>query len=427
MISFLTLFLGLVTGVRQVEVSTTGSLESVEIRLDGTRVAHATQAPWSFSVDFGEELEPHELVARSLDARGQEIAHVRQWINLPRPPAEVNLLLERDAGGRAVAASFASQSIVGAKPDYVSVQFDGRPIPIREPRRVVLPVYDPSVPHILTVMIDYRNIRRARYDVAVGGASDGLAKSELTAIPIVTTAPATPAAKDLQDRFQRNDQAILVTAVEHEPAEVFLVRNLVCTEAERVLWSSLFPLDARTKLDPKDNIQIIWPVARQYVDGQISHDLFSNSRDFPGESAGFLFLLTRFDYAGSFDPPRRFADAVAVAGLRAYGSHSRRAVVLAVSAADHDESIYPPAAVRHYLSRLGVPLYVWSLGRRGSSNPAATAWSDFDEISSTSELARAVERLRQDLGRQSIVWLAGQYLPQEVSLKEGSDGLALVQ
>lgn len=427
MISFLTLFLGLVTGVRQVEVSTSVPLESVEILLDGVRVAHARQAPWSISVDFGQELEPHELVARSLDGRGQEIARVRQWINLPRPPAEVNLLLERDAEGHAIAASFASQSIVGAKPDHVSVQFDGRPVPLREPRRAVLPVYDPSVPHILTVMIDYRNIRRARYDLAIGGASDGLAKSELTAIPIVTTGPATPAANDLQDRFQRDGQPIRVTAVEHESAEVFLIRNLVCTEAERVLWSSLFPLDARTKLDPKDNIQIMWPVARQYVDGQISHDLFSDSRDFPGKSAGFLFLLTRLDYTGSFNPPRRFADAVAVAGLRAYGSHSRRAVVLAVSAADHDESIYTPAAVRHYLSRLRVPLYVWSLARRGSSNPVATAWGDFDEISSTSELARAVERLRQDLGRQSIVWLGGQYLPQEVSLKESGDGLALVR
>jgi hypothetical protein len=425
-ISFLTLFLGLVTGVRQVEVSTTGSLQSVEIRLDGTRVAHATQAPWSFSVDFGQELEPHELVARSLDARGQEIAHVRQWINLPRPPAEVSLLLERDAGGRGVAVSFSSQSIVGAKPDHVSVQFDGRPIPIREPRRVVLPVYDPSVPHILSVMIDYRNIRRARYDMAVGGASDGLAKSELTAIPIVTTAPATPAVKDLQDRFQRNGQAISVTAVEHEPAEVFLVRNLSCTEAERVLWSSLFPLDARTKLDSEDITQIMWPVARQYVDGDISHDLFDDSRDFSGKSAGFLFLLTRLDYIGSFDPPRRFADAVAVAGLRAYGSHRRRAVVLAVSAADRDESLHQPAAVRQYLSRLRVPLYVWSLAHRGAQNPAAAVWGVFDEISSTAALERAVERLRQDLARQSIVWLGGQYLPQEISMTENGDRVTLV-
>jgi hypothetical protein len=426
-ISFLTLFLGLVTGVHRVEVSTSGPVESVEILLDGMIVARAAETPWSFSVDFGPALEPHSLVARALDEKGREIAHVRQWINLPRPPAEVNVLLERDSAGRAVAASFASQSIVGAKPDRVAVEFDGRPIAVREPRRATLPVYDPSIPHVLTVTLDYRNRLRARYDIAIGGASDGQAKSDLTAVPIVRAAAATPALSDLQDRFRQDGQSVPVIAVEHEAAEVFLVRNLSCGEAERVLLSSLFPLDARTKLDSKDNIQIMWPVARKYVDGGISNDLFDNSGEFPGRSAGLLFLLTRLDYAGSFDPPRRFADAVAVAGLRAYGTHSRRAVILAVSSVDRDESLYRPAAVRGYLSRLRVPLYVWSLSKPGSANTGAAEWGEFDDISSMPALVRAVEKLRKDLERQSIVWLGGQYLPQEVSMTENGDGLALVR
>jgi hypothetical protein len=37
------------------------------------------------------------------------------------------------------------------------------------------------------------------------------------------------------------------------------------------------------------------------------------------------------------------------------------------------------------------------------------------------------EHLRQDLDRQSIVWIEGHHLPQEIVLAEGEDGMTLVR
>jgi len=116
---------------------------------------------------------------------------------------------------------------------------------------------------------------------------------------------------------------------------------------------------------------------------------------------------------------------VAVAGLRAYGSYSRRAVVLVLGSSGPDQSRYEPGPVRRYLERLRVPLYVWSLVAPGSHPPAAAAWGQAEDASSWPALEQAVGRLRRDLDRQSIVWLEGRHLPQQIELAAGEDGLEL--
>ena len=97
MIAFLTLFLGLIAGVHPVAVSVTAPVSVVEVELDGRTRA----APWTVSVDFGPDLAPHELVARGLDAEGHEVSRTRQWINLPRSAAEVQILILRTEKGTA--------------------------------------------------------------------------------------------------------------------------------------------------------------------------------------------------------------------------------------------------------------------------------------------------------------------------------------
>jgi len=94
MVTFLTLFLWLMTGVHQVEVSVDSSVVSVEIVLDGRKVGVATAPTWSFDCDFGEKPRPHELVAVAFDADGIETGRARQFVNLPRPDAEVEIVLE---------------------------------------------------------------------------------------------------------------------------------------------------------------------------------------------------------------------------------------------------------------------------------------------------------------------------------------------
>ncbi|HEY3202033.1 MAG TPA: hypothetical protein VGL03_00080, partial [Thermoanaerobaculia bacterium] len=107
-------------------------------------------------------------------------------------------------------------------------------------------------------------------------------------------------------------------------------------------------------------------------------------------------------------------------------SYSRRAVVLVLGRTDRDDSRNDPASVRRYLERLHVPLYVWSLAGTGRDRPAA-AWGSYEDISSVAAFRRAVGRVRQDLQSQSIVWLEGRHLPQEITLADGSEGLDLVR
>lgn len=99
-IAFVTLFLGLTLGAYPVEVSVEGPVAAVELLLDGASVGRIAGPPWTGQVDFGTALQPHELVARALDAQGQEVARARQWINLPRPEAEAEVVLEGSAQGR---------------------------------------------------------------------------------------------------------------------------------------------------------------------------------------------------------------------------------------------------------------------------------------------------------------------------------------
>ncbi|HYT31141.1 MAG TPA: hypothetical protein VEO37_00995, partial [Thermoanaerobaculia bacterium] len=142
MISFLTLFLGLTAGPQLVQVSTASGVAAVEILLDGTAVGRAEKPPFSVHVDFGPELSPHELVARAMDRAGNELGRARQWVNLPRPAAEVEVLLERDEKGKAMTGRLAVESLLGTRPTSLAAAFDGRPLPISGEERFELPAYD---------------------------------------------------------------------------------------------------------------------------------------------------------------------------------------------------------------------------------------------------------------------------------------------
>jgi len=89
-----------------VQVLSTGPVVEVAYELDGREVVRLSGSrTWKQDVDFGTEYFPHELVARGFDAKGREIALARQWINLPRAPAEVEIVLEKDKKGNATGVS----------------------------------------------------------------------------------------------------------------------------------------------------------------------------------------------------------------------------------------------------------------------------------------------------------------------------------
>src|SRR6187549_2999046 len=113
-IAFLTLFLGLAAGNQNVAVDVRGPATRVEIWLDATRVAELDHAPWQTSVALGTEIRPHRLEARALDAEGSVVARAMQVLNLPRPVAEAQILLERDATNHVIGARLAWQNLTNA-------------------------------------------------------------------------------------------------------------------------------------------------------------------------------------------------------------------------------------------------------------------------------------------------------------------------
>ncbi|HEY3205095.1 MAG TPA: hypothetical protein VGL03_15710, partial [Thermoanaerobaculia bacterium] len=350
--------------MRPVTVLVGGPVSAVAFQLDGKEVGRRTARPWTQDVDFGNGYEPHELVARALDAKGEEIARARQWINLPRPAAEAEILLEKNETGKPDTARLTWASRMGPKPERVTLTFDGRELPLDGSRRAKLPAYEESTAHVLTARLEFANDVRSRADLVLGGGSSGEAGSELTAVPVRFAGGKTPPLEDLQTRFRNKGMALKVTAVEHGAAEVLVVRDLDETrEAIQRLPSLVrlgFPGDG-TFIGKEDRLRIQWPVAREIPDVEASNVLFEASRTFRGADVSFGLLLLRVEYPKPSSSPRRFADAVAVAGLEAAASYSRRAVVLVLGRTDRDDSRNDPASVRRYLERLHVPLYVWSL------------------------------------------------------------------
>jgi hypothetical protein len=168
--------------------------------------------------------------------------------------------------------------------------------------------------------------------------------------------------------------------------------------------------------------RLLWPIAKRYEDARIASDLFESSSDFSTES--LHWILTRVYHSLGSLPKQRFADATAVAGLIAFGSSSRRAVVL-VLGAPTDSSVYPPEAVRSYLASVRVPLHVWSLVDP-ATRPEFARWGVVVDVSSVDRLRKAFLALRADIRSQRVVWFEGKHLPQRIELTEKADGVDLV-
>ena len=98
-LAFVTLFLGLTLGPQRVVFQVTGPAHHVELQMDGRLVAVMGREPWATTVDLGRHLLPHRLLARALDIDGNELARAEQTVNVPRSPAEVQMVLDRDAAG----------------------------------------------------------------------------------------------------------------------------------------------------------------------------------------------------------------------------------------------------------------------------------------------------------------------------------------
>lgn len=431
-IAFLTLFLGLTLGPQPIELSVSGPVAAVELLLDGAPAGRLAGPPWSGQIDFGTSLVPHELVARALDKQGNEIGRTQQWLNLARPPAEVEILLENDPSGRPVAARLTWQSRTGESPSAIGVTFDDKPLVMDPGGRIKLPAWDPETSHVLTAELRFSGALFARRDVVFGGRWGDQVSTELTAVPVrVRPGKQMPPAERMEGWFRSGGRPLTVAAVEEGPAELLVVRDLVLRgDLEKLIsgGARTAPLvnqgqrtsirDQRSPeyrrfhmtLEKDDALRFVWPVSRPVASqGQLA-ELFDVSRDFVAREGGLLWFLARFSPRDDEPTHQRLADAVAVAGVQALSANRRRAVLLVLSAQAPDVSRSSPALVRRYLEAIRVPLFVWTLG-----DPAA-AWEAAEEVSSLGKMRKAFNRLAEELAAQRIIWIDGRHLPQSIEL-----------
>jgi hypothetical protein len=343
---------------------------------------------------------------------------------MPRPPAEAGILLERDAQGRAVAARIAWQNVMGEDPQRVAVSFDGRPLALDALGRVKIPPHASEVVHVVTVELDFPSGLQSRDDVAFGGAAGGEAQSELTAVPIRMTKKRklTPAAFRGVLRARGGGAPLRIVTAEEGPASLWIVRDESATET----YGKLSGLGegprapAALPLSKSDEVSFLWPRPKAFS----GRSLFPSAGGLGRDDGGLTFLLAHVANPSPEGLFPMYADAVAVAGLNAFESFGRRAVLLVLGRSSPDASTYRPAVVKRYLDLLRVPLFVWSLEDKP---PEGSPWGEVAAVGTRGGLRTAYARLRETLDSQRVLWIEGRYLPQEIELADGATGIELVR
>jgi len=446
-VAFASLFLGLTLGAHPVSVVVADPVEVVELVLDGHTVGTVTaESSWTMPVDFSAILAPHELEAVAYDGDGKELGRVSQRINLPRPAAEADVVIEGAQEGRRAVARVTWESVEGSEPTTVEARLDGRRLEVTDPRRIALPALDPDQLHFLQVDLEFSDTVAAVAEVTFGGVYGNSTETELTALPVVPVegAPRLKLA-DLDGWFANVEgEHLQAVAIEEGPAEAVFVLD---GAAQPVLWDIARRLELQRsgplrgplkgysapprpgaqvgrpatqlirgimKLRKDQFLRLLWP-APQRVEGEEDRpavELFPRSEEHPPEHGGVLWLLSEAHQPPFALSDQRLVDAVAVAGMTATLRSRRRAVVLVLTERPADSSRFSPANVRRYLEQIGVPLKVWVVGK--VSEPMRQVWGDVRPVDAINRFGEAVTDLTRTLEQQRIVWVEGRYLPQEV-------------
>lgn len=442
MVSFVSLFLGLVLGPQMVIVQVADVVDRVEILLDGQLAIELMEAPWQGQIDLGSSLLPHELVAVAYDQGGTEIDRTTQWLNLPRQPAETTILLRRDDGGDPVGVQVSWESLVDSRPSSIQIELDGKPLEVDDPAHIPLPPHDPDLLHFLRVELEFGGIVRSTTELTFGGAYQDEVNSELTALPVTLTGRRRkPKPSEIQDLFVARGAPLQVAAIDKGPVDLIVVRDRdawsrlrqVRTAAQRLPTGTLeggrFTPSPRAQwFQPDSNewfvwsFQLLWPVPTRRSIGDDPYDLFVHTGKYAGERGSLHGWLTTVQQPAESTGEQRLADAVAVAAVAAAGSNRRRAVLLVLGPDPEDTSEVTPDTVRRYLEALGVPLFVWSFDQGIIED---TPWGEVVDVSTPRLMSLASDRILRALNRQRIVWVEGKHLAHQVTVVDHSRGMAL--
>ncbi|MGD2114002.1 MAG: hypothetical protein PVG07_03050 [Acidobacteriota bacterium] len=450
-VSFVSLLLGLTLGVQPVTVAVSEQVASVELLLDGRSVGTAEPPEWTVPVDFGTILSPHELEAVARGPDGEELGRAVQRINVPRPAAEADVVIEGAEEGRGAVARLSWESVAGTEPVAVTASFDGRPLEVSDPHRIPLPAFNPAQLHLLQVELEFSETVSAVVEATLGGTYRNDAWTELTSLPVTPVEGAGRLElEDLEGWFATIDGELLkAVALEEGPAEAVFVldrqaqwdvwqlgRRMVIGAAvdqgpiersgqtgsgarrygDAVGRPDVSKLRYTLQLDRGQYSWLLWPIAEPVGDEsdgtRRAMELFPRSGEYSPSDAGVLWLLSEARLPKFELAEQRLVDAVAVAGMTATLRSRRRAVVLVLSERPVDSSRLRPSVVRHYLAQIGVPLFVWVVGE--VSEPMRRVWGSVRSVDARHRFAEAVQELSEALEAQRIVWFEGSHLPQEI-------------
>lgn len=415
---FLTLFLGLTAGKGTVSLQADPAIASIRLEIGGRVVATIPHAPWSAEVDFGPELIPQRLVAIGYDEHGKEIARASQDVNLPRGTAEVEILVKNEKG-RPARAELVAKNRKHSEPARAQLSLDGDLMPVGDDFSASLPALDWSHPHVLSAEVTFRDGEVARGETIVAGGLGQTVSSDLT--PMLVTNDRRSEPLRLDGCFALDGVPVRANALERTNALVIFIKDPEgslppAKQSNTAAWW-VSPLEREYELDPDTSARILWAIPEQYAArNEPTYSLFSPTIDFSATRFGVAWLVTR-SLTKVPSNARRFADAVGVAGLAAYQSGQRRAVVLVLEETA-DLSVSSPEVIRRYLERLGVPLFVWSVGKM-----QPRGWGKVVDIRTRYNLTTAVDAVKSALRKQRIAWVAAD--PLESLRIEGNDRCGL--
>ncbi len=416
-IAFARHFLGVVNGDVDVSVLVGADVASVELLLDGESVGAVDEDPWTVPLSLGDALSPRELVAVARDGNGREVGRARQWLNLPRPWTELEVVLS-DGGGGALTGRVALESVGGQRARQVTVTLDGSPVWVSNSPTFLLPALDMTDIHILRVEAEFENAGVVSKDIVLGGRYVHQASAELTSVALQVPRSGEPRLEHI--RIHAGGRPVSAVALEKGAADVIVVIDphairmlpgiTVAGSGDFARVSLARGLDGTLTPPQKDiHLRLLWPIAlRAGAAGQLGYRLFPSTDPDAPSAGGFLAHVAGAAFP-SDDGPVRLADAVAVAGPMAV-ERGRRRIVLLVHGGSRSEGKYSAAAVRAYLEQLRVPLVVWSTGK--PTRGVLDDWGSMEIVSTRVGLRNAWVNLHRMLDRQRVAWLEGMYLPQ---------------
>ena len=425
MISFASLFVGLVFGIVNVQLVATAGVDRVDLLLDGSPVAELRD-PFLAQVDLGCDPAPHELVAVARDARGKEVGRVRQWVNRPRANAEAAFVLEPGRGDRGRIARLTWRSLTAENPRSVTVTFDEKPVKVTDPSRIEVPPHDPRTVHVLRAVLEFDGNVRATAEAFFGGPRSAEAVTEMTAVAVVLDKGRTlPPAEQLTGWFERDGVPLEVAAMEEGPFDVVFVAEGSALEPFRKAYQSR--KDPFVPELPVDlGYRFLWPVPQVAAQKTMLANIYPITSRFTAvDGTPGWFGTRRLEWPAFSRKGQRISDAVAVAGLAAAEQERRRAVVLLLGPDAEDGSLLSAAETASFLAHLRVPLFVWSIGRIAS--PEARRWPAGPTIQTARQFDGAVSALLESLSSQRIAWVEGTWLPQTVVPAASAAGIRLAR